>query len=101
MEKYAEFGIDVKRLPIKDQMASSNEEMKDLLDWIKTKMDKNEKVMIHCVGGLGRSGMVAASLIKSLGKDAHGSIADLRQSRSPRAVESKDQEEFVEQFPVS
>jgi protein-tyrosine phosphatase/nicotinamidase-related amidase len=100
MEKYAEFGIDVKRLPIKDQMASSNEEMKDLLDWIKTKMDKNEKVMIHCVGGLGRSGMVAASLIKSLGKTANEAIFEVRASRSPRAVESKDQEEFVKQFPV-
>jgi protein-tyrosine phosphatase len=98
MEKYKEFGLDVKRLPIKDQMASSNEEMSELVNWIREKIDSNEKTMIHCVGGLGRSGMVAASLIKSLGKDSTEAITDVRISRSPRAVESKDQESFVKQF---
>ena len=98
MGKYAEFGIDVKRMPVKDQMASSNEEMSELLNWIKSKLDLNEKVMIHCVGGLGRSGMVAASLIKSLGKESNEAIKDVRNSRSPRAVESKDQENFVIHF---
>lgn len=101
MEKYAEFGIDVKRMPVKDQMASSNEEMSELLNWIKSKLDLDQKVMIHCVGGLGRSGMVAASLIKSLGKSAYNAITDVRASRSPRAVESKDQEDFVKQYSAN
>lgn len=98
MDQYKAFNFDVNRLPIKDQMAASNEEMNMLIDWIKTKLKDNEKVMIHCVGGLGRSGMVAASLLKSLGKSAEEAISNVRNSRSPRAVESIEQESFVFQF---
>jgi protein-tyrosine phosphatase/nicotinamidase-related amidase len=98
MQKYTEFGLNVKRLPIKDQMASSNEEMSELVNWIREKIDSNEKTMIHCVGGLGRSGMVAASLLKSFGKSGQEAIDNVRLSRSPRAVESLDQEEFVHNF---
>jgi hypothetical protein len=42
--------------------------------------------------------MVAASLLKSFGKTGPEAIEYVRLSRSPRAVESADQEEFVHDF---
>lgn len=98
IDQYHSFGFDVKRLPIKDQMTSSQDEMTNLVSWIKEHLSNDEKVLIHCVGGLGRSGMVAASLLKSLGKSSSEAISQIRKSRSPRAVESKEQEKFVHNF---
>lgn len=100
IDQYNKFGFNTKRLPIKDQMTSSQEEMKELVLWIKDRIHNKEKVLIHCVGGLGRSGMVAASLLRSLGKKSNVAIQDIRNSRSPRAIESSDQELFVKNFEI-
>ena len=58
-------------------------------------LQKEEKVLLHCVGGLGRSGLVAASYLKYKGLKSDEAIAAVRKTRGPRAVESKIQEEFV------
>lgn len=63
-------------------------------------MDDNinagKKIMVHCVGGLGRSGMAAASFLKFKGLSSDKAIEVVRKTRGPRAVESKIQEEFVQ-----
>jgi protein-tyrosine phosphatase len=64
IDQYKTFGFNIKRFPIKDQMRSSKKEMTELILWIKDQIMNEEKVLIHCVGGLGLSRMVAASLLK-------------------------------------
>ena len=95
IEKYKEYNFNVHRLPIMDQLISSEEEMVNMVSYIDELMKKNEKVLIHCVGGLGRSGLVAASYLKYKGLSASQAIKTIRKTRGPRAVESKIQEDFV------
>ena len=49
-----------------------------------------KKVVFHCRGGLGRTGLVAALLLMDLGSSARDAIAAVRAARSPRAIETRD-----------
>lgn len=51
-------------------------------------------VVVHCRGGLGRAGTIAARLLVELGAEPANAIARVRAKR-PRAIETSDQEEFV------
>ena len=53
-----------------------------------------ERLVVHCAGGLGRSGMVAAKLLVALGAPANQAIATVRQVR-PGAIETDGQVEYV------
>lgn len=95
LEKYDEYGFKIHRLPIMDQLVSSEDEMTDMVNYLDKAMHNNEKVLLHCVGGLGRSGLVAASYLKFKGLKSDEAIQAVRKVRGPRTVESKIQEEFV------
>jgi ADP-ribosyl-[dinitrogen reductase] hydrolase len=51
-------------------------------------------VLVHCRGGLGRAGTIAARLLVELGVEPATAIASVRAVR-PGAIETSDQEEFV------
>ena len=53
-----------------------------------------ERVLVHCAGGLGRSGMIAAKLLIGLGASAKHAIAAVRQVR-PGAIETDGQLDYV------
>jgi protein-tyrosine phosphatase len=56
----------------------------------------NKKVLVHCVGGLGRTGLIAAVYLrKYAGLDGDEAMRRVRAARSPRAIENTDQENFV------
>jgi protein-tyrosine phosphatase/nicotinamidase-related amidase len=95
LEKYEEYGFNIHSLPIMDQLVSSEEEMVDMVHYLDRAVLKDEKVLLHCVGGLGRSGLVAASYLKYKGLNSDEAIKAVRKVRGPRTVESKIQEEFV------
>ncbi len=96
LEEYDESGFLVHRLPIMDQLVSSEQEMRKLVKFMDDHINEGKKIMVHCVGGLGRSGMAAASFLKYKGLSADEAVDVVRQARGPRAVESKIQEEFVQ-----
>ena len=52
------------------------------------------RVLIHCKGGLGRAGMVAARLLEEAGAAAPDAIAAVRAAR-PGAIETEAQAEWV------
>jgi ADP-ribosyl-[dinitrogen reductase] hydrolase len=51
-------------------------------------------VLVHCRGGLGRAGTIAARLLIELGTEPKAAIARVRSVR-PGAIETGDQERFV------
>jgi protein-tyrosine phosphatase len=53
--------------------------------------------VIHCRGGLGRSGTVAAACLVALGHGPAEAIERVRAAR-PGAVESRSQEEWVRSY---
>lgn len=57
---------------------------------------RGERVAVHCRGGLGRSGLVAARMLVELGVDPAEAIRRVRAAR-PGAIETSEQERYVRQ----
>ena len=54
-------------------------------------------VLVHCKGGLGRAGTVAARLLVEFGERPDDAIDRVREARSPNALETREQERHVQQ----
>jgi len=78
--------------PIPDQQAPDPRLMSTIAGWFD---DAKGPVVVHCLGGLGRSGLVAACMLGIEGEDGTRAIELVREARGPRAVESSRQEAFV------
>ena len=84
--------------PLKDMTAPDEiftsdffETQSSLLEYLRSE----KKIAIHCKGGLGRSGTIAALLLRHLGFSAEKSIELVRKSR-PGAIETEEQEIFIQ-----
>lgn len=97
---YAECGMAVRHLPMADQGTAAVDELAENLDWIQAALSEGKQVLVHCVGGLGRSGMVVACYLRRLGLPADQALAEVRAIRSPRAIESAAQEALVAAYSV-
>lgn len=60
-------------------------------------ISKGERVLVHCRGGLGRAGTVAACILVELGAAPLEAIRLVRRAR-PHAIETSSQERYVRQF---
>jgi protein-tyrosine phosphatase/nicotinamidase-related amidase len=98
---FAAAGLRVHHLPVVDQRICSVEELQAAVRWLEEGLRSGERAVVHCVGGLGRSGMAAAALLRARGMDADAAIEAVRQARSPRALETAAQEQFVRDFPTN
>jgi protein-tyrosine phosphatase len=90
----ARAGIDVQRFPIPDGDAPTNEVMERIQAAIAAGRGHGD-VAVACMGGVGRTGTVAACALVSAGWSAGDAIARVRDIRHPTAVETDVQERFV------
>lgn len=95
LSSYDQAGLSCLHRPFLDQGVPSFEEMDGLIAWLEAGLASGQKTLVHCVGGLGRSGLVAACLLVHRGIDAREAVARVRRARSIRAVESELQERFL------
>lgn len=58
------------------------------------RIDAGERILIHCRGGLGRTGLVAALILVEQGVAHREAINRVRAAR-PRAIETRAQERYV------
>jgi ADP-ribosylglycohydrolase/protein-tyrosine phosphatase len=63
---------------------------------VRERLRAGERVLVHCRGGLGRAGMVAAGILVEFGMPPREAIAAVRRVR-PGAIETAAQEAWVEQ----
>jgi len=61
---------------------------------LRAALDGGERILFHCLGGLGRTGMMAACLLIETGIDPAGAIAAVRAARRG-TIETLEQLEFV------
>ena len=61
---------------------------------LRNHLRKGERVLLHCRGGLGRTGTVAAQLLVELGWKPDSAIQEVRNKR-PGAIETYEQEEYA------
>lgn len=62
---------------------------------LRTLVLTGNRVLVHCKGGLGRAGTIAARLLVEMGADPDQAIRDVRAARSPMAIETDQQEAWV------
>jgi protein-tyrosine phosphatase len=89
-----EAGVEVHRFPIPDGSAPSLE----LMDAIQADIDQARSrgdVAVACMGGVGRTGTVAACALVRAGRSATDAIRRVREVRHPEAVETAAQERLV------
>jgi len=94
-ERVEALGIASEMLPIPDQGVPEVEGLRELLVRLNQALEAGESCVIHCMGGLGRSGLVAACWGVERGLEPQTAIQAVRAARGPRAVENKAQEKFV------
>lgn len=63
-------------------------------DDVRRRLDAGENVVVHCLGGLGRSGMIAARILVERGLAPAAAMAAVRAARSG-AIETAHQEAYV------
>jgi protein-tyrosine phosphatase len=98
VERGSAEGVEVLRYPIPDGQAPGSEaEMTRILDEIR-EARATADVAVACMGGVGRTGTVAACALVEAGMAADDAIATVRALRHPTAVETAEQERFVRAF---
>ena len=95
--KIEESGMEWYHLPIRDGHAPGGDFERE---WVRigvilrNHLDSGERILVHCRGGLGRSGTVAARLLIESGMEPRQAIREVRKTRRG-AIETTTQETYV------
>lgn len=94
----AALGVAIERRPLPDGRAPrSVGEMDDVLEWLEVARQTGD-VAVACMGGVGRTGTVAACALVAAGLSAADAIGRVRAVRHPTAVETPEQVAFVRAY---
>jgi ADP-ribosyl-[dinitrogen reductase] hydrolase len=84
-------------LPIKDAAIPSPQfeaKWAEVGESLRARLRDGFNVLVHCKGGLGRAGTIAARLLIELGRTPREAVNAVRQAR-PGAIETREQLEYV------
>ncbi len=91
-------GITVRRFPLPDGGTPATlEAMGQLLGELRAARGRGD-VAVACMGGVGRTGTVAACALVAGGMAPSDAIEEIRRVRHPDAVETREQRRFVDRF---
>lgn len=93
-----ENGMEWIGFPIEDMgVPASRDDYRELVREVCDRLRAGRVVVVHCLGGLGRSGTLAASVLAELGMTADDAIAEVRNAR-PGAIQTTAQERLVREL---
>lgn len=93
-------GMVETHIPVPDFTAPTSEQIDACVDVVNTSLSEGRAVAIHCLGGRGRSGTMAACYLVSAGLSAPEAIDTVREVL-PGAVETQTQVEAVSAYADS
>ncbi|MBN1762021.1 MAG: dual specificity protein phosphatase family protein [Methanomicrobia archaeon] len=99
LQTWDSFSVHVKHLPIPDLGTPGIDELYELIEWIKEETEGGNAVLVHCVGGIGRSGMVAAAYLIANGFEVDDAVKQVK-ARVCGALEIDEQVELVRTFAL-
>ncbi len=95
--KTAVLGIEWYHLPIIDKSTPDTTFEKKWIESgkkLREHLKRGGNIVLHCLGGLGRTGLLAARLLVEFGEDPDKAIQKVRGAR-PGTIETESQEEYV------
>ncbi|XP_017537913.1 cyclin-dependent kinase inhibitor 3 isoform X1 [Pygocentrus nattereri] len=100
LERYTERGLVVHHLPFPDGGAPEMPQCCHILEELQLSLQNQRRTVIHCYGGLGRSGLIAACLLLHLSVSMTPSkaIDILRELRGSGAIQTVKQYNFLHEF---
>jgi protein-tyrosine phosphatase len=94
-------GIAFVAFPIADRaVPPSLREMRQLVETVTKQLTQGKNVAIHCRQGVGRSGLLAATLLVDTGTPVVRAFAQIETARGCQVPDTAEQREWVEKFAV-
>ncbi len=91
--------IEFHTYPVRDRdVPTSQREVCELATTLAEKLSDGQDVIVHCRGGIGRSGLMAASIMIVLGLGVDEVLSRLRKTRGLKVPETDEQVEWVRRF---
>jgi len=84
-------------LPGGDPRAEAVRDVAPTVDRVVALVLAGETVVVHCLGGLGRSGLLAACVLVRLGATVKDAMARVRAAR-PGAIQTRIQERYIARY---
>ena len=78
-------------IPVTDYGAPTMAQVREFVAEVDTALARGEKVVVHCLAGLGRTGTMIACYLVTQGRAADEAIAEVRRTR-PGSIQSLEQE---------
>lgn len=94
-------GIEILHFPIKDTrvpLEEQSEKYEEMIQNIISHLKEEKNVVVHCRGGLGRTGTVAACVLVALGSHSADSAMEVVRETRRGTIEPGEQEEYVREF---
>ncbi len=92
-------GVEFVSFPISDRSVPGSADAFDgLLDRVDQQLRKGKAVVVHCRAGIGRSSVIAASLLLQYGVSVAEAFDLLAEARGFPVPDTPDQREWVERF---
>ena len=93
--------IEVVRFAIRDMgipREAEADEFAALISSVTQRLERGQNVVVHCRGGLGRTGTVAACTLVALGRHTADEAIEAVRAARPGTVQTAEQEDFVRRF---
>lgn len=94
-------GLDFRRFPILDRSIPRKDRAPKFLKELNNELQNGKTIVIHCRQGIGRSGLMAASLLILEGEKPSAAMKRLTQVRGVTVPETPEQNAWIVQFAGS
>lgn len=99
LEQWSLHGVNVYYAPTPDYHPVDLLELYRISEWINREIRRGGRVLVHCMGGIGRSGLTVAAYLVYRGKELYDAVRQVV-SKRPSALENLGQRRMLEDFYI-